>query len=304
MRTCALLTTSILLAACGGGSAGDDAPVVDAAIDSPAPDGWTVLLEGDWSLAAGEEGYYCVYATAPRDLYIEAFRPITPIGTHHTVLTRYTGAMADGTYRCSVGTNGQSMIYGSGVGSPDFVFPDRVGMHLTAGTRLLLNLHLYNASDRPITGRSGTMFRETTAAEIDHVGEIVLAGPTAGLRVPQGMSTQSGDCAVSQFTSQPVQVFALSQHMHKLGRRLRTVVKRGATQFVLQDSAYDFEHQTFSLSAPHVELRPGDVLTTECTYDNQTGRTVTFGDSSDDEMCFSDLFYYPATGANFVCTSF
>ena len=36
----------------------------------------------------------------------------------------------------------------------------------------------------------------------------------------------------------------------------------------------------------------------------QTGQTVTFGESSDDEMCFSDLFYYPAQGANFVCSGF
>ena len=49
---------------------------------------------------------------------------------------------------------------------------------------------------------------------------------------------------------------------------------------------------------------PGDVLTTHCTYDNQTGHNVTFGESSDDEMCFSDLFYYPAQGANFVCSGF
>lgn len=64
---------------------------------------------------------------------------------------------------------------------------------------------------------------------------------------------------------------------------------------------YEFEHQDFQRVAPSVELWPDDVLTTECTYDNQTGETVHFGDSSDDEMCFTNLFYYPAQGANFMC---
>ncbi|MBP6845324.1 MAG: hypothetical protein KA201_16335, partial [Kofleriaceae bacterium] len=73
---------------------------------------------------------------------------------------------------------------------------------------------------------------------------------------------------------------------------------------VLQDQPYDFEHQNFQLVAPFVELRPGDVLTTTCSYNNTTGATVRFGDSSDDEMCFTDLFYYPAQGANFICTGF
>ena len=41
---------------------------------------------------------------------------------------------------------------------------------------------------------------------------------------------------------------------------------------------------------------------TECTYDNPTGRTVTFGESSTDEMCFTSFMYYPAQGAPFVCS--
>ncbi len=302
----ACLAFSLVLAACGGGSSDDDAPVDAPEATVDAPDGWQTLLQGNWSLEAGEEGYYCVYATVPRDIYIKAFRPIGPNGTHHTVLTRYTGNEPDGTVRCGVGTNGQSMVYGSGVGSPDFRFPEGVGMHFTAGTRLLLNLHLYNTTDEVLTGTSGTLFEETQAADIEHVGEIVLAGPTATLTVPTGTSTQSGTCNVSNITNQPIQVFALSQHMHKLGRNLRTVVRRsGSADIVLQDTAYDFENQTFSLvPAPFVELRPGDVITTSCTFENNTGATVTFGESSDDEMCFSDLFYYPAQGANFVCSNF
>lgn len=293
------------LVACGGSSGdGDDDDAVDAAgtVDTAIPDGWTSLMEGDWSLAAGEEGYYCIYATVPRDIYIKAFRPLIPLGTHHTVVTRYTGSQPDGTVPCNVNTNGQSMIYGSGVGSPDFVFPDRVGLHLTAGTRLLANLHLYNASDAPLSGRSGALFQESTDAEIDHDAEIVLAGPTVTLTVPTGVSTQQGNCAVSSISSQPITVFALSQHMHKLGTHMRSVVTRGSEQITLQDIDYNFESQTFQLKSPTIELQPDDTLTTHCTFDNDTGATVRFGDSSDDEMCFTDLFYYPARGASFVCT--
>jgi hypothetical protein len=294
------------LAACGGGTGtGDDGgePGADAAIDPPDPDGWQSLLKGTWNLAANEEGYFCVYATVPRDVYVKAFRPLTPVGTHHTVLTRYTGSTPDGIARCSAATNGQSMIYGSGVGAPDFAFPAGVGLHLPAGTRLLLNLHLYNATDVPLTGTSGSLIQEAAAAEIQHRAELVLAGPTFTLSVPPGVSTQSGTCNVNAITDEPIQVFALSQHMHKLGRHMRSVVVRGGTEIVLQDLAYDFEQQEFHLRTP-VELRPGDVVRTSCTYENMTGATVRFGDSSDEEMCFSDLFYYPAQGASYICSGF
>ncbi len=292
---------------CGGGSGtpgGDDASVIDAPIDTALPDGWLSLLEGDWTLAPGDEGYFCVYVTVPRDTYIKAFRPLTPPGTHHTVLTRYDGATpADGIVRCGVGTNGQSMIYGSGVGAPDFNFPPTVGLHLAQGQRLLLNLHLYNATDVRLDGRSGTLFQEATAAEVPNLAELVLAGPTVTLNVPTGVSTQTGRCQLTNVTSQPIQVFALSQHMHKLGTHMKSVITRtGSPEIVLQDIPYDFEQQSFHLVAPHVQLLPNDSLRTECTYDNTTGAPVRFGESSDDEMCFTDVFYYPAQGADYICS--
>lgn len=309
LSTFGLVGFVALATACGGGGNADDTGDDDTtdpdappgAIDAD-PDGWQSLLEGAWELAPNEEGYYCVYATVPRDMYIKAFRPLIPNGTHHTVLTRYTGSHADGISPCNAGTNGQSMIYGSGVGSPDFEFPTGVGLHLAAGTRLLANLHLYNATDATLTGTSGTLFLEATAAEIEHEAEVVLAGPTITLSVPPGLSVQSGNCTVSQITSVPIQVFSLSQHMHKLGYHMRSTIVRDDTEIELQDIDYDFEQQTFQRVDPFIEVLPTDTIRTECFFDNTTGTTVPFGDSSDDEMCFTDLFYYPAQDAEFICT--
>ena len=301
-----LLLVLVSVAACGGGpgGGGDDTPGGDAAVDAPDPDGWQVLLKGGWSLAANDEGYFCIYATVPRDVYVKSFRPLVPLGTHHTVLTRYQGSAPDGTVRCSAGTNGTTMLYGSGVGATDFAFPPGVGLHLAAGTRLLLNLHLYNGSDAPLSGTSGTLFQEAAPGEIQHRAELVLAGPTISLAVPPGVSTQSGTCSVSSITSQPIQVFALSQHMHKLGRHMRSVAVRGSTEIVLQDIAYNFEKQEFHLAPSPIELRPGDVVRTSCTFENAGSTTVRFGESSDEEMCFTDLFYYPAQNARYICSSF
>jgi hypothetical protein len=48
----------------------------------------------------------------------------------------------------------------------------------------------------------------------------------------------------------------------------------------------------------------GDKLWTTCTYQNNTGNTMTFGESSLNEMCFTGIYRYPATGGNlFSCTT-
>jgi hypothetical protein len=297
-----------LVAACGtigkSSSPGDDEGSDDDDDDTlPLPEGYLSLLEGGWLLEPGEEAYHCVYQTVPRDVYLKGFRPLNPDGTHHTVLTVLRGndSTPDGIVPCSSATNGQNMIFGSGIGAPDFDFPAGVGLHLTAGTRLLLNLHLFNATDAPLAGRSGTLFREATASEIEHVAELVLAGPV-GFSIPAPSPRPiTGTCSLSNIIDQPAKVFALSQHMHKLGRNLKSTIRRpGAVDIVLQDTPYDFEEQIFHF-VDEIEILPGDSLVTECTYDNDTGRSIPFGESSDDEMCFTDLFYYPAQGANFLC---
>jgi len=52
-------------------------------------------------------------------------------------------------------------------------------------------------------------------------------------------------------------------------------------------------------------LDPGDRITWECTYDNPTTRTFTFGESADaNEMCvYLARFYSSPSGDQIVCRS-
>lgn len=297
-----------VLAACGGGGSGDggDDDGVDAApgdIDSAVPDGWTSLLEGDWTLPAGQpDTYYCVYATVPRDMYVKAFRPLIPVGTHHTVLTLFDNASpADGIYPCNVGTNGQSMIYGSGVGSPDFTFPAGVGLHLRAGQRLLLNLHLYNASDATITGDSAILVKSQPTAT-PTLAEMVFAG-NLNFSIPAGAMNHEivGGCTSNVDYS----LFAVWPHMHQFATEQKVEHIRGGTTTVLHDGAYSFEEQNYYVQSPIFQVQQGDQIRVTCTYNNPLNTSIPFGDSSNQEMCFSGLYRYPAQGGNiFSCSSF
>jgi hypothetical protein len=61
---------------------------------------------------------------------------------------------------------------------------------------------------------------------------------------------------------------------------------------MLHDASFSFEFQDFK-ALDRVELKDGDTVTTNCRFDNDTGATVTFGENSDDEMCFNFALYYP-----------
>jgi hypothetical protein len=50
-----------------------------------------------------------------------------------------------------------------------------------------------------------------------------------------------------------------------------------------------------------LKLKAGDTVDVECTYNNTTDRTVAFGESSLDEMCFIGLYKFPLSDDGLVC---
>lgn len=266
---------------------------------SDAGEGWLRLIQADWELAAGSEGYRCVRMTIPEDVYITAFKPLSPTGTHHAVLVanRETSE-PDGVTVCGVLASGERRLQGAGAGTEPVSLPDGVAMKIAAGDQLLMNLHLFNPDDALLSGTSGMLVKTVLAAEVEHEAEVVLAGPL-GLQIAPGEVTQTGRCTLRN----PATLFSVGPHMHQLGVHMKITAHSSIVgDRVVHDGAYEFDHQ-ISYPIDEVPLAAGDRVSLECTYINDTGRTVRWGDSSLDEMCFAGLGVYPAVGlGSFPCT--
>ena len=260
---------------------------------------WKPLIEGAWELPPGEEGYFCARLTAKEDIYIKEFQPIAPAGTHHTLLSIYeTPAGPDGTKPCTAGDNGHTTLLGSGVGEKYSAgpLPEGVAYKIVKGWQLNMNLHLFNVQDTPLKGVSGTKIRTTTVDKVKQTAEVILAGPIQ-LAIPTGKSTSSGKCTIKSDTT----VFAVSPHMHQLGSHLKAVLTgTGREPVTLYDGPYDFEEQR-QFPANQLVLKKGDVVSIDCTYQNDTGKMVAFGESSLDEMCFLGMYRYPVAGEGLIC---
>ncbi len=276
----------VTLAACGvdyvapggdgtGSSAGSGS-------DAVAP---TPLIAGDWSLTPDSENYVCVRQTVTEDTYIKKIIPIAPLGTHHFVLMIGDPDGPDGTTSCN-STLSKPAIFASGVGVQPLEMPEGVAIHLKAGQQLLLNLHLFNSSDSPLSGTSGIAIEPSVLVDDAHAAGVVLAGKTLGLTVGAGVTTQQGTCTTPDAG---VTMFAIAPHMHLLGTHL-TASYNGVT---LYDDDYAFDEQQFRPITPTVTTAGGK-LTVTCTYTNYSGSIVRFGESTNDEMCFAITFAYPA----------
>jgi hypothetical protein len=254
--------------ACGGG--GDADPTPDATTD-----GWQPLIAKSWTLAPGGERTSDLQIdTLDRDVTIGGIRPLSPLGTHHTLLFQ--------------GTQGTNMIYASGVGTNELMFPNGKAMRIPAGTVLGLQLHIFNQTDMELTGTSGIEIFEVDPAAVTEEIDMFLPGPRDLELPPNQVTTVRGTCTVDA----PYKLFALFPHMHQLGTHMKTTVTVAGTEHVLNDAPYDFEHQVVLAFDP-IQVNPGDTITSECTWMNTTDQTVTYGESSTTEMCYSILYRFP-----------
>lgn len=235
-----------------------------------------------------------------------AWAPITDDARvlHHWILYRTHQPQPEGgSGPCQMPSDATFMA-GWAPGGGNFVMPEDVGLEVPGpDDYLILQVHYHNtAGHQDARDRSGVALCTTETPRPKTAGFFTLG--TVRIDVPPlttGLEV-SGVCGSvwTRFLSGSLQVMASFPHMHQLGRRLRTEIWRGGDQDraeVLVDvEHFDFENQRYYAHDPPVEFRPGDAVRTTCTFDNPTERRVTFGEKTEDEMCFNFVMLYPIEG--------
>jgi len=177
-------------------------------------------------------------------------------------------------------------------------FPNDVGMDMpTAPGSLRLDMHYFNTTGtKQEADRSGVAICVVKGAHQRPKHAAVTMGFTSiGPILAPAMSNNrpsTGTCRVSSL--QPVTLLTAAPHAHKLAVHMKFTARKGlGPEIVMHDQPFKFGEQgTYPLDPPIV-LNAGDVVTTTCTYTNPTLRSVTFGESTNDEMCFNFAMYYP-----------
>ncbi|MEO9159141.1 MAG: hypothetical protein ABI591_26210 [Kofleriaceae bacterium] len=311
---------SILVAGCH--KADDPGADIDGSIGSgggsdAAVAGFTMLISRSWTVPSNTEAYKCVRVQIPNDTWISAFRSLSPVGTHHSVLTISTNNAALGEYDCNASSSllDPQMLYAAGINTDDNDLPDGVAIHVAAGTVLNLNLHLFNTTDNPITDTSGVLVKTMAAADVTNEADMQFSGRmymggTQPFQIPANATGDSttvtpikGGCQVAH----DFHLFTLWPHMHQIAVH-QTFSITGATwgagggqgTTTLLDTDYTFTDQK---NYPMIDtvIHAGDQINTTCDYINTTGSMVTFGESSNNEMCFTGMYRYPAANNLLAC---
>jgi hypothetical protein len=300
-----MLFVLVLAVGCGGSGStnpgtdgsggGSDADVPDG---PPPPPGFTSLINRSWSIPPGATNIYkCVRIKTTEDMWIAGFHADSPPGSHHSVVTISTTSQQTGEYDCSAGTLDNQMLYAAGVGTDDLLFPTGVAMHIPVGTFINLNLHLFNATDNPLSGTSGVSVKTVAAAEVQNEADMMFSGNINFTIQNTGQPVQvTGGCMAPT----DWHIFTLWPHMHQIATHQQWSFTHNGTKTTLLDDDYTFEEQR-NYPIAETLVRKGDEIQTVCTYINNTNGPIGFGDGSDKEMCFTGMYKYPAGGNLLQC---
>jgi hypothetical protein len=288
----------LLLAACA-----DDPPPDE--LLAPPPDGQGVQFRMTTSIAAGVEGEWCQFVTAPAAaMRVQRDEVRFTEGSHHFLLyeTAYTaiptltddGRPVDtaGVFDCSSGpTDGWSvtkLIGGSqnSDGASILAFPDDVAMPVRGGAVLLMNAHYLNATDRALTPevRINLWTAAAAAAPID--GDILfLYNPLIKLPA-MGASRARWQCPVHA----DISLANVQSHMHRRGVGYAAAIA-GQAPFYENER---WERVPVRVFDPPLQIAAGAAFDYHCDFDHGEDRDVYQGPRSTDEMCMLIGSYWPA----------
>ncbi len=173
-----------------------------------------------------------------------------------------------------------SFFAGSMTTSSDYRFPDGVALNVPANASLDLNSHYVNRTVADLPGEVYANISTIDLAQVQHVARTLFLNNLEISLPPGQRTTVRRTFLVGTRTT----VFLLSSHMHKRGERFVIRIAGGARNGVPVYESTDWGHPPILTLDPPVVLELGEGLTSEVTYYNETGRTITFGLTSEDEM--------------------
>jgi hypothetical protein len=244
----------------------------------------------DFELAPGDEKYMCWARNLPADKRVvvsEITGEYGP-GTHHVFFGWTLAPETEEMFECPVLFKTTWIpIYLGGVDSSPLTLPDGAGVDLETGKQLVLQLHLQNTLAKPIVNRVKMKMKlrdpeePFDAAGVFGLDNRVIALPPNSTDVRTSMSCKPG---------RTMNVFSVLGHMHKLGQKLE-VSHNGNVVFT---QPWNFDEQP--ITPFQLQVAPEDELGISCLHSNPGSNMVTYGESSDTEMCATVFYHTPYEG--------
>lgn len=312
------LVACSIVVACSSSSSAPSGGSGSTMLDPPAS-GQGIQLKMSTTIAASTEDERCQFVQTTDEMWVNQQEIRYTPGSHHFILwqTPYTsipttdkaGNQVDtsAVFQCLDGPPGNWLVDGllGGAQSPDQPtfggdFPPGVAIHIPAGSILIMDLHVLNASTSPLDVTVLMNLDTIPHSQVKQEGGIYFFY-NPFIRIPaNGKSSARMSCPVPN----DVTLVNGQTHMHKQG--LGGVVN-------LEDTSGKSLQQLYQTNlwtdppvtvwhAPPMNLQAGQQIDYQCNYQNPGDTDILQGLSAKtNEMCVWTGAYYPRDTAFEYC---
>jgi hypothetical protein len=237
----------------------------------------------------GGELYKCQDFVNPfgKDVAIVWSKSVMSPGSHHFAAFRIEGLTTAGLTDCPAGgLEAHEFVHASQTPEQETPYPEGVGRFLPATDGLRLQVHYLNTSLDPLKVEAKFSVRYVDGDRIrDKAAGVFLNN--LGLTVPPGKSTVTKSYALER----DIKLLVAVSHMHRHATEFVSTTDDGQQLF----ESKEWDGPTPAAFSPALDLSAGTTITWNCSFENETGATLTFGESaSKNEMCIFNGVYYPA----------
>ena len=291
-----------MLIACSSGSGGTTQPLAGspaaAIVDSGAPaSAQDLVVMSDVDVPANSELYKCQDFVNPfgKDIAILSSESVISVGSHHFAAFRMAGLKTAAITDCpNGGLEAHEFVHASQQRDQVTTYPPGVGRFLPATDGLRIMVHYLNTTGQPIHAAGATFSMRYVDADQIHYKAAGVFLNNVGLSVPPGQSMTTRSFALKS----DIKLLVAVSHMHAHALDFTSSTSDGRKVY----ESTQWSEPTAAEFDPPMEIGKGTSITWSCSFDNQTGQTLTFGQSAtQNEMCIFNGVYYPsADGTSIV----
>jgi hypothetical protein len=266
------------------------------------------------------DDYHCTLLdpglTAAQDLIAFNIHPDSSATVHHVILFSVPAdkvaavkakddAEAGAGWTCfgGSGVDGTPTVAGWVPGSGATAFPPPTGIHLEAGTQIVMQIHYNLLASMNVTDRTTAdlYYSPTPVPALKRAAVSAVAQPT--FTIPPGVKSQtiSADLPIKG----NYDLWGVLPHMHVHGVKIHVQVNHadGSSGCAIDIPEWNFHWQQFYYYQSAIKVKDGDKIHLECTYDNSNENQPTingvrqppavlhWGEKTTDEMCLNYLYF-------------
>lgn len=314
MKITLALAALLLFACSSSGGEGNPGTQSDAALaasdaDTSAGDSFTTSW-GPYDVAAGIEDTKCMIRRLNNEREIRVGKISNTLGTisHHFIVYKIAeGEESAEPFDCQPFAD----VLNPSKGAPLMVtqkseeilqLPKGVAFTFEPNQLVRLELHFLNATDVTQTVQVDSIFTTVAESAFEHEADFLFIG-NPDVNLLPGTTTLGPVYLPLPADLEGTNIFGITGHTHQWGTDVRVgyqVGESGTPSMLYDVTNFSWEEPETIMLEPFQKIEANSGFSFECSWDNQSGKKIKFGEGVNDEMCFFWAYYYPSKGAR-VC---